>query len=188
MIIYSIYKIVNTINGKVYIGMTRKQRDKRFKEHISLSKTSKPQILIQQKIKQYGQNSFNFSIIFQTKDVEHAKKMESHFISEYNCIVPNGYNIHTGGNYCYTFTTSDKVKIRMRTNNPGCTEKALKEKTSTIQAKNMITNQTFIVENRKTFAENNKIPYSSIGWAIQNNKILKNEWQFTYLKRRIIGP
>ena len=186
MIIYSIYKIVNHINGKVYIGMTRKGV-KRFKTHIYLSKCKKPQILIQEKIGQYGADNFSFSILYQTKDLEHAKDMESHFIGDYDSLVPKGYNIHVGGNYATNYTVSENTMKSMFFNNPGSTIESLKKKTSLIQAKNHITGTTIIIEDRKTFSEEQNIPYTSIGWAIQHNKTLKNGWQFSYLIKRTMG-
>jgi len=55
------------------------------------------------------------------------------------------------------------------------------------QIKNIITNETLIIKDRKLFSEEKNIPYPSIGWAIQNKKTLKNGWQFTYLKKRTMG-
>jgi group I intron endonuclease len=187
MIIYSIYKIVNTLNGKVYVGMTKKLNNKRFKQHICLSKGKSPQLLIQKKIKELGTKHFCFDIIFQTKNGEHAKEMESHFILEYNCLAPHGYNIHKGGNYSYVRNTPNELLQRMLNNNPGKTKESLEKKTSVIQAKNVITNETLIIKDRKLFSEKYNIPYPSIGWAIQNEKTLKNGWQFTYVKKRTMG-
>ena len=75
----------------------------------------------------------------------------------------------------------------MLTNNPGKTKESLDKKTSVIQAKNIITGETLIVKNRKTFAEQNDIPYTSIGWALQHQKTLKNGWHFSYIKKRTMG-
>jgi group I intron endonuclease len=187
MIIYSIYKIVNTVNGKVYIGMTRKSGNKRFRDHLNHSKSKKNKLLIQRKLAEYGSNCFQFFIIFQTRDVDYAKKMESHFIVEYNSLVPKGYNIHTGGNYAREFRTSDKIKERMLNDNPGKTKEALIKKSSTIVAENVLTKEIIVVEDRKKFAEDKNIPYSSIGWAIQHNKTLQNGWHFSYVKKRTMG-
>ena len=192
MIIYSIYKIVNHINGKIYIGMTRQEDDKRFKQHIAFSKITKPQLLIQTKIKEYGEDNFSFTIIFQTKVVEIAREMEAYFIKEHNSLVPIGYNIHSGGNYCDNYASfSEEVKKRisqkMKMNNPGCTKESIEKKTSIIQAKNYITNECLLITDRKKFAEDNNIPYTSIGWAIQHEKTLRNGWHFTYVKKRVMG-
>lgn len=184
MIIYSIYKVVNQITGKCYIGMT-KEGKKRFSRHITLSK-NKPQLLIQKIIQKYNQENFSFEIIFQTKDVEFCKEMETYFITEFKTIVPNGYNIHSGGNYCPVIKRNS-CRERMLIDNPGKTEESIKKKTSIIQAVNIITNQTYIVANRKEFAKENNLQYTSIGWAIQKKKPLKNEWLFSYVEKRTMG-
>jgi hypothetical protein len=184
MIIYSIYKIVNQITGKIYIGIT-KQANKRFNKHINHA-NSKPQLLIQKKIRQYGKDNFTFHIIFQTKDIEYCKIMESYFITEYDTLAPKGYNIHTGGNYC-PIKTRDNCRQRMLLNNPGNTEESIKKKTSTILAFNYNTKESIIVANRKEFAKQNNLEYTSIGWALQNKKPLKNEWFFTYINKRTMG-
>lgn len=184
MIIYSIYKIVNQITGKIYIGIT-KEANKRFNRHINHA-NSKPQLLVQKKIKQYGKENFSFHIIFQTKDIEYCKSMESYFIKEYDTLVPNGYNIHSGGNYC-PIVTRDNCRKRMLIDNPGNTAEAIIKKTSTILAYNYNTQESIVVANRKQFAIDNNLEYSSIGWALQNKRPLKNEWFFTYLTRRIMG-
>jgi group I intron endonuclease len=186
MIIYSIYKIVNNVNGKVYIGMT-KQREKRFKIHSYLSESDSPQLLIQKKMKEYGKYNFHFEIIYETLSLSHCQKMESFFIKDFDTLTPKGYNVHTGGNYSTVHKASEKLKHRMKHDNPGKTELSLYKKTSVIEAKNLITNQTFVVENRKLFAEANDIPYTSIGWALQHGKNLKNTWYFSYVRRRTMG-
>lgn len=167
--------------------MTKKQNNKRFKDHLYFSGYKNPQILIHHKIKQYGSEQFIFSIIFQTKDIEYAKQMESYFITEYCSLVPKGYNIHPGGNYRCVVLASDKVKQRMIKNNPGNTKESIIKKTSILEAKNHLTNEIIIVENRKQFSKKYQIPYTSIGWAIQNNKTLKCGWSFSYITKRTMG-
>jgi group I intron endonuclease len=182
MIIYSIYKVVNKVNGKVYIGFTN-NFNRRKACHLHLSGYSFN--LIHKAIKKYGKDSFEWEIIYQSKDKKHTlKTMESYFIEMYNSMSPTGYNICPGGGGGILY---EKTKKRMLENNPGKTKKALEAKTSIIIAYNSNTKQRVLVENRKKFAEENDIPYSSIGWAIQNNKTLKNGWSFDYKIRRTMG-
>lgn len=162
-----------------------KKGNKRFNSHVTLANKN-PQLLIQKKIRDYGKENFIFEIIFQTKDLEYCRSMESHFISENKTLVPTGYNIHSGGNY-HVIDKRDSSRKRMLMNNPGNTEESLKKKTSLILAKNIITGQSFFVANRLKFAEDNGLHYSSIGWAIQNKKPLKDEWFFSYVKKRTMG-
>jgi len=86
MSIYSIYKITNKINNKVYIGYTGRSFERRMFEHtIKWS-------LVNQAMKDCGIENFDFDIIYQSKDKNHClNEMEPYFIKEYNSIV-NGYN------------------------------------------------------------------------------------------------
>lgn len=93
MIIYSIYKIVNSINGKVYIGYT-KNYTKRLNEHCQDSKRHHSKFY--NAINKHGWENFTHDILYQSLDINHAKEMEIYFISEYNSY-RKGYNSTPGG-------------------------------------------------------------------------------------------
>jgi group I intron endonuclease len=98
MSIYTIYKSVNTKTGKVYIGFDSNWPN-RFNTHKSASKNQDYKFY--RAIRKYGWNSFEWSIIYQSKDKQHTlKEMESYFISEYNSM-KNGYNSTLGGDGCF---------------------------------------------------------------------------------------
>jgi group I intron endonuclease len=93
--IYSIYKATNTINNKVYIGFTSKWplRISQHKSHSKNSKTKFHKALIK-----YGQNSFSWELLYQSKDLQHTMTiMEPYFIAEYNSFGKGGYNLTKGG-------------------------------------------------------------------------------------------
>ena len=92
--IFSIYIILNKINGKSYIGFTN-NINKRFREHKRLYKTSN--FPIYRAMRKYTIENFEFSIIYQSKDKEHTLCcMESYFIEKYNAFT-EGYNCTLGG-------------------------------------------------------------------------------------------
>jgi group I intron endonuclease len=98
MIIYSIYKVVNQINGKVYIGFDSKwpNRVKKHKWNYLKSKQKK-NFRFYCALRKYGWDNFKWEIIYQSKDGQHCLKvMESHFIQEYDSYL-NGYNMTLGG-------------------------------------------------------------------------------------------
>lgn len=117
MIIYSVYKIVNQINGKVYIGFTSKN-DFRFETHKKTSKKSKhSKRLLYCAAKKYGWENFSFEIIYQSLDRNFClKEMEPFFIKEYNSFL-FGYNMTEGGEgrIGFTHSTETKYKIGSRT-------------------------------------------------------------------------
>ena len=113
MIIYSIYKYVNLINGKVYIGFTH-NIPKRKKEHINDSKFGNNKFY--RAVRKHGWDCFSFEIIYQSKDKNHClKQMETHFISEYNSY-KNGYNSTMGGDGAVGYKHSKESRQKMSNN------------------------------------------------------------------------
>lgn len=99
MAIYSIYKITNLVNDKVYIGKTTKEPSKRFKAHCT-SAASGSQLLIHNALRKYGVENFKFEVIFNSFQASDLDFYECHFIGEYQSFVNegrNGYNMTKGG-------------------------------------------------------------------------------------------
>ncbi len=101
--IYTIYKITNNINNKVYIGFTQQALDKRLKQHINdanKSKGKRARVFYKAILKHGGEN-FSIESIFESKSFEDCLFMETHFINEYHSFIDdhlcNGYNTTTGG-------------------------------------------------------------------------------------------
>ena len=91
---YFVYKITNIINGKSYIGFTSKNPpEKRWKEHVC----SQSRYPINKALKKYSKENFEFTILSLNYNYNKALKEEIKFISKYNTIVPNGYNVTIGG-------------------------------------------------------------------------------------------
>lgn len=85
-----IYKITNKINGKSYIGQSN-NITRRFKEHCYRDK-----LIIDQAIKKYGENNFNFEILEECT-IEQLNEKEEYWIKFFQTNI-NGYNFSTGGN------------------------------------------------------------------------------------------
>ena len=86
-----IYLITNLINNKKYVGQTTD-----FTRRITSHKSQDKQ-LIDKKIKEYGIQNFTFQIIDENDDPQIINQLEKDYIQKYNSLIPNGYNIHTGG-------------------------------------------------------------------------------------------
>jgi group I intron endonuclease len=100
--IYTIYKITNRETGKVYIGYTQLNPEKRFSQHRQYAfNTNHKGKLLYKAVLKYGVAAFNFEVIYQSKDREHALDMETYFITEYRAWVDfpdaHGYNLTIGG-------------------------------------------------------------------------------------------
>jgi group I intron endonuclease len=117
-----IYKIVNIIDNKVYIGQAvshilnhKKYRPYgfkgRFRCHVSeaFSKKKNQSHYLNNAIRKYGVNNFVVELIEYCK-ISESDDREKHYIKEYNSLFPNGYNLKNGGNI---FTHSDESKKRV---------------------------------------------------------------------------
>lgn len=96
MQIYSIYKVTNKTNGKCYIGFDSNWPNRQY-QHKSKAKKGKSNYLLYLAINKYGWDNFEWTIIYQSTELEHTLKiMEPYFIMEYNSF-QNGYNMTKGG-------------------------------------------------------------------------------------------
>jgi group I intron endonuclease len=109
--IHHIYKIINNINDKVYIGYTsRKKPLDRWKAHIRDSiKLDRP---LYRAMRKYGVDNFSFVLIYCSIDAEHTlKTMETYFINEYRSLITDcGYNLTLGGESNYGWIPSNELK------------------------------------------------------------------------------
>jgi len=109
-----IYRILNKINGKSYIGKA-KNFEIRIKEHLrNIDKIKSP---LYSAIKSIGLENFNMEIIYEAENYKDLDALEIKFISEYNTLYPNGYNLTYGG------SGGDTIS-----NNPNKDESLLKRK------------------------------------------------------------
>jgi group I intron endonuclease len=93
-----IYKITNTINGRVYIGQTVMSLARRWSQH-STSKKNSP---MYNAFRKYGAENFTIEVICSALAPEHLNALEKYFIGYYDSIIPNGYNLTSGGNSAFT--------------------------------------------------------------------------------------
>lgn len=114
---FSIYKITNIINNKVYIGKTtRPSFLERIHQHIigakaiMCGKNDNPTHL-QKAINKYGVNNFKFEKLCSCKTEETLNILETAFIKKYKSYISNfGYNKTMGGDgNKHTVETIEKV-------------------------------------------------------------------------------
>lgn len=99
----TVYKIVNLLNQKVYIGSSTRV-EKRWQQHKNdafNNNNEKYYYPLYNAFRKYGLENFSFEII---KDdfltIEEMEQYEQAMILQYNSLIPNGYNqtIHTNSN------------------------------------------------------------------------------------------
>lgn len=101
-----IYKIENKLNGKIYIGQTKRKLSRRISAHIYLNKYP-----IGKALNKYGLESFTVSVIDEADTPKILSEKESHWINYYNCLVPGGYNIIVKGAPLYDYPLDIRKKL-----------------------------------------------------------------------------
>ena len=94
----TIYK-ATAPNGKSYIGQTILTLNKR----ISLHKSSKGCPILYYAMEKYGAENIRWSVIeqvtgtYEEKVIDKLNALETKYIKQHDTLVPNGYNLQTGG-------------------------------------------------------------------------------------------
>ena len=169
-----IYKIINDINGKIYIGKTSLNSiEQRFKEHISDShKTHIEKRPLYEAFNKYGIEHFSIEEIEQVENDIQACERETYWIEKLRTYIGfddcNGYNATLGGDgkryYDYSLLAQEYLNLgtlKAVINKYGCDEKTarLACKENNIEIK-IAPNQRAIKRiNEKT---NEIIEYSSV--------------------------
>jgi len=108
-----VYLATNLINGKQYIGYTTKTLPERIKTHVHKSRCKLNKhyfYLFKQALRKYGTDNFKWEILEDCFSKEECCKREIFYISKYNTISPNGYNLTKGGN---GGVQSDDTKLKI---------------------------------------------------------------------------
>jgi len=94
-----IYKITNTINGKIYIGQTSKSVEQRWREHcLDASRKGPARSAIHAAIRKYGPDKFSIQEVTSCATQEELNLAEVHYIKELQANWAYfGYNLAEGG-------------------------------------------------------------------------------------------
>lgn len=99
-----VYKITNNINNKVYIGLTTKTLEERWKQHINAAYSPRNNAysnIFKKAIRKYGSQNFSLEILAHADTLDDLKRLECHYIDAYNSFAFNepsgGYNATLGG-------------------------------------------------------------------------------------------
>ena len=124
----AVYKL-NNIKGTIWGGK------RRWEAHIheAYRKPKNECIYLNNAIRKYGEDAFEFEIIHSADTIEELNKVEERLIIEHNTLIPNGYNMRKGG---YNKQWTDDVKFKIRETNTGqsrsdYTKSLIKEKAKT---------------------------------------------------------
>jgi len=93
-----IYLVTNIQNQKKYVGQTKRCSVKRWIQHVNAAKyKNNTSSYLENAIRYYGDKTFKLTIIERNVPFEKLDDLEIHYISTFNNLAPNGYNIQVGG-------------------------------------------------------------------------------------------
>lgn len=109
-----IYKIVNNINGKVYIGQSQ-NIEKRWIDHKSFSKREVE--VLYRAMRKYGIENFSLEVVEECS-IEELSDKERFYIGHYNSYIhaenSNGYNMTLGGEGTRGVKIKEETREKMR--------------------------------------------------------------------------
>jgi len=106
-----VYKVTNNINGKIYIGQTRKSIHSRWAAHKSRGH------VLYAAIQKYGIENFTVKILCRCNSLEEMNHRETYYIKLFKSLAPKGYNLNSGGGKA--FEVSDETRRRLSESHKG---------------------------------------------------------------------
>lgn len=180
-----IYKITNTINGKIYIGQVyNKSIEARFDRHIKSAFPENP-MLIDKAIYKYGKENFIVEQIDIATTIKELNEKEKYWIKFYNSTDRNiGYNLTPGGEGGNTYLNKtkeelDEIKRKISKANSGKNNGMSKS----IKALNVKTNEIIHFDTLAAACKyfNHKQKGAFVDRAKGLSKYLwRREWTFAY--------
>lgn len=183
-----IYKALNIINGKAYIGQTKKTLEKRKQKHRYDMKRLK-NVYFYRALRKHGWSNFEWSVL--EESVEDLNDREIYWIQKLGTF-KNGYNSTSGGNVPSEISLEARRKIsnskkgkklskehkrKLSESKKGCKgHKQSKESIAKITESNshywQITDpegNVFIIKNLNKFCTENRLDQSNM-WTVSTGK------------------
>lgn len=88
-----IYRIINTITGKSYVGQTTQKLQHRIRGHFTEVRCPR----LSASIHKHGKDAFRVEILEDNIPVHYLSDREIYWIAHFDCVTPNGYNLTHGG-------------------------------------------------------------------------------------------
>lgn len=141
-----IYKAVNKLNGKVYIGQTQGDLEKRKRQHLKKAHGG-VKTHFYDAIRKYGDDAFEFSVVCEAKTKADLNLLETYYIQKYDSIKA-GYNMVDGGdnNVMCIDSVYKKHKAKMQS-------EETRKKLSDTMKKKIADGKFFTEEHRKHLSE-----------------------------------
>ena len=107
-----VYQARNTLNEKRYIGVSQRGVANRRSCHLSEARCNRG-VVFAAALRKYGEDVFEWSVLFRSDDPSELFKMEQHFIREFRTKTPYGYNRTDGGEGRVGGLVSTATRLKM---------------------------------------------------------------------------
>lgn len=110
----TVYLISNMVNGKLYVGKTKRTLKLRWRWHVYDSKKLNHIQPLAHAIRKYGASSFVIGTIGTANTAEEWSALECHFIALFRSQDrKRGYNVTAGGEGCAGWIPSKRFRQRL---------------------------------------------------------------------------
>lgn len=96
-----VYRISNSISGKLYIGICNSKVRRRWRRHCNSAAANKPRNrncpALHAAIRKYGEAAFLVETLYEAVDWRESCMVERGLIAQYGTLAPKGYNLTSGG-------------------------------------------------------------------------------------------
>jgi group I intron endonuclease len=106
-----VYQVKNTLNGKRYVGFTKRTLEQRFKEHKAAAAVGLKQPLYSA-IRKHGHKNFEMSVLEVCTDEVQMREREIYWIAELGTF-GNGYNATKDGDGVLGLKHTAETKLKM---------------------------------------------------------------------------
>ena len=154
-----IYEATNKINGKKYIGQTRRSLEERKQAHLKHANSGERLHYFQKAINKYGIENFEWKIICEAKDLNEANELEIFYVAKFETNNPSkGYNETIGGSGVVgnVLTEEQKQKISEAVKNSEKFQNYCKSYNATEGKSKTMKGREFSEEHRKNLSKTAK--------------------------------
>jgi group I intron endonuclease len=97
--IWTVYQVTNSVNGKLYFGLTKRGQARRWQEHLIIAANPKDRNhkLLHRAIRKHGADKFIVETVATGLSWDQARRLETEMIALHISLAPLGYNATTGG-------------------------------------------------------------------------------------------
>lgn len=111
-----LYAITCTTNGKLYVGITSRDMDVRWKEHVKSYKGQQPSSVVHKAMRKHGLQAFTVEVLHEYSTAEEAAHAEIQLIANLE-LMRRGYNAGPGGDVSPTTGVGHTDAVRAKLSN-----------------------------------------------------------------------